>query len=75
VTPDRLLGRVQSGVCVLVAAAGVVGSLLGGAIGQSVGLRAALGVGVALNLISALPTIFSQLRTLRTVPSTVLEPS
>ena len=69
VTPDRLLGRVQSGVFVLVAAAGVVGSLLGGAIGQSVSLRAALAVGVALNLISVLPTIFSQLRKLRTVPA------
>ncbi len=75
VTPDGLLGRVQSGVFVLVAAAGVVGSLLGGAIGQSVSLRAALAVGVALNLISVLPTIFSQLRKLRTVPATVLEPS
>ena len=69
VTPDGLLGRVQSGVFVLVAAAGVVGSLLGGAIGQSVSLRAALAVGVALNLISVLPTIFSQLRKLRTVPA------
>jgi len=69
VTPDRLLGRVQSGVFVLVAAAGVVGSLLGGAIGQSVGLRAAIAVGVALNLVSALPTIFSPLRKLRGVPA------
>jgi MFS family permease len=75
VTPDGLLGRVQSGVFVLVAAAGVVGSLLGGAIGQSVSLRAALAVGVALNLVSVLPTIFSQLRNLRTVPATVLEAS
>jgi MFS family permease len=75
VTPDRLLGRVQSGVFVLVAGAGVVGSLLGGAIGQSVSLRAALAVGVALNLVSALPTIFSQLRNLSAVPATVPEPS
>jgi hypothetical protein len=38
-------------------------------------LRAALAVGVALNLISAMPTMFSQLRKLRTVPATVLEHS
>src|SRR5713101_5439901 len=69
VTPDRLLGRVQSGVYVLVALASVVGSLLGGAIGQSVGLRAALAVGVALNLASALPSVFSPLRKLRSVPA------
>ena len=75
VTPDRLLGRTQSGVFVLVAVASVVGSLLGGEIGQSVSLRAALAVGVALNLISVVPTIFSQLRKLRTVPAAVLEPS
>ena len=75
VTPDRLLGRVQSGVFVLVAVAGVTGSLAGGAIGQSVGLRAAIAVGVALNLVSALPTIFSSLRKLHTVPAPVAEPS
>src|SRR5437879_12643782 len=62
VTPDRLLGRTQSGVFVLVAVASVVGSLLGGEIGQSVSLRAALAVGVARNLISVVPTIFSQRR-------------
>jgi MFS family permease len=68
VTPDRLLGRVQSGVYVLVAVAAVAGSLFGGWIGQSAGLRTAIAVGVAINLISALPSIFSPLRTLRTVP-------
>jgi MFS family permease len=73
VTPDRLLGRVQSGVYFLVAVAAVVGSLLGGAIGQSAGLRAAIAFGVALNLASALPSIFSPLRRLRTVPVPALE--
>jgi len=68
VTPDRLLGRVQSGIVVLVAAAQVVGSLLGGVIGQTYGLRAAIAVGVAITVTSALPTIFSPIRTLRAVP-------
>lgn len=71
VTPDRLLGRVQSGVFVLVAAAGVTGSLLGGAIGQLAGLRTAIVVGVAITLTSALPSVFSPLRGLRRVPAPV----
>jgi MFS family permease len=75
VTPDRLLGRVNSGIFVLVALAAVIGSLLGGTIGQAVGLRAALAVGVALDLLSALPSIFSPLRKLRSVPEPSLEGS
>ena len=69
VTPDRLLGRVNSGVFVLTALAQVIGSLLGGAIGQSAGLRAAIAVGVSINLVSALPSIFSSLRKLTSVPA------
>jgi MFS family permease len=71
VTPDRMLGRVQSGIFVLVAAAQVVGSLLGGAIGQVAGLRTAIAVGVVITLTSSLPSIFSPLRTLRGVPAPV----
>lgn len=67
------LGRVQWGVFVLVAAAQVVGSLLGGAIGQVAGLRTAIAVGVVITLTSALPSIFSPLRTLRGVPKSQVE--
>ena len=69
VTPDWLLGRAQSGLFVLVAAAQGAGSLLGGAIGQTAGLRAAIAVGVVICIASAVPTVFSPLRTLREVPS------
>ena len=68
VTPDRLLGRVQSGVFVLVALAQVAGSLLGGTIGQLAGLRTAIAIGVVITLTSALPSILSPLRKLRRVP-------
>jgi len=68
VTPDRLLGRVQSGVFVLVALAQVAGSLLGGTIGQVAGLRTAIAIGVLITLTSALPSILSPLRKLRRVP-------
>jgi uncharacterized protein (DUF697 family) len=69
VTPDRLLGRVQSGVYVLVGVAQVIGSLLGGVIGQVAGLRPAIAVGVIITLTGALPSIFSPLRELREVPA------
>ena len=69
VTPDRLLGRVQSGVFVLVSIAQVAGSLIGGAIGQSFGLRTAIAVGVVVSLSAALPSIFSPIRSLRQVPT------
>jgi MFS family permease len=71
VTPDRLLGRVQSGTVVLLAVAQVAGSLLGGAIGQLAGLRTAIAVGVVITLTSALPSILSPLRSLRGVPTPV----
>jgi MFS family permease len=69
VTPDHIFGRVQAGLYVLTAAAQVIGSLLGGAIGQTMGLRTAIAVGVVIALTSALPTIFSPLRKLHGVPA------
>ena len=69
VTPDRLPGRVQSGIFVLVALAQVAGSLLGGTIGQLAGLRIAIAIGVLITLTTALPSIWSPLRTLRRVPA------
>jgi len=72
VTPDHIFGRVQAGIYVLAAAAQVTGSLLGGAIGEALGLRTALAVGAVIALTSALPTIFSPLRALRAVPAAAL---
>jgi MFS family permease len=69
VTPDRLLGRVQSSLFVLAATAQVAGSLTGGAIGQSFGLRAAIVIGSVICLVSALPSVFSPLRSLGKVPT------
>jgi MFS family permease len=68
VTPDRLLGRVQSSLFVLVAVAQVAGSLAGGAIGQTFGLRTAIAAGTTICLASAMPTVLSPLRSLREVP-------
>ena len=73
ITPDRLLARTQSGVLVLFSVAGLMGSLLGGAIGQLAGLRTAILVGVLITLTSALPSVLSPLRNLRRVPAPVEE--
>jgi MFS family permease len=69
VTPDRILGRVQSGTFVITSIAQVSGSLIGGVIGQTLGLQTAIAVGVIVSLTAALPSIFSSLRTLRQVPA------
>lgn len=47
IIPDRLMGRVQAATLVVVWAEQVVGSLLGGTVGQWAGLRAALVLGAS----------------------------
>jgi len=54
VTPDRLLGRVNAGFNVLTLGAGLLGALAGGLLGQTLGMRAALGVSVALGAAAVL---------------------
>jgi MFS family permease len=52
-TPDHLLGRVTSSTITLVGGAQLVGSLLGGVIGQVFSVHVALYVSVAVMLVSA----------------------
>lgn len=47
-TPDRLLGRVNASFNMLTIGAGLLGALAGGVLGQTIGMRAALAVSVAL---------------------------
>ena len=72
VTPDRMLGRVQSSIFVLAGVAQVAGSVAGGTIGQSYGLRAAIVVGSVICVTSALPSVFGPLRRLQRVPQPAL---
>lgn len=71
ITPERLLGRVNASAGFLMAGAGLVGALLGGAIGQAAGLRAALAVGLVGMLLSSLWVVFSPVRGLRELPRSV----
>jgi MFS family permease len=68
ITPDRLLGRVNASAGFLMAGAGLVGALAGGALGQFAGLRAAMAVGLVGMLLSSLWLVFSPVRNLREPP-------
>jgi MFS family permease len=65
VIPDRLLGRAQAGLLMVVWGAQVLGSLAGGAIGQQTGLRWALVAGALLCLLSVPAVLLSPVRTLQ----------
>lgn len=67
-TPDRLLGRVNATFKVIVGGAIPVGSLLGGALGELVGIRATLLIGVAGMLLAVIPLFLSPLWKIATPP-------
>jgi MFS family permease len=69
VVPNEMLGRVSAGLFVVVALGNVAGSLIGGALGQRIGLFGAIVVASAVSATSVLPAIFSPLGRLRAVPA------
>jgi len=71
ITPNRLLGRVNATQSVVASGAPVVGALLGGALGEAIGLRPTLVVGALGQVLPALWLIFSPVRSLRTHPAPV----
>jgi MFS family permease len=68
VTPDRLLGRMNATMRFLLFGSLTVGAGVAGLVGQFVGARAALTVGVAGLILVWLPPFLSPLRTLRELP-------
>jgi MFS family permease len=71
VTPDRLLGRTNAVYRMLTWGLIPLGSLLGGLLGETLGLRPALWIGAALLFSSWLWLFFSPARSLRTLPAPV----
>ena len=71
ITPDRLLGRVNATSTFLVGGAVPIGSLLGGALGELIGIKATLVVGIVGFMFAAVWVIFSPLRTLHEQPAPV----
>jgi MFS family permease len=75
VTPDHLLGRVDASVRVMTAGAMGVGPLIGGALGEIVGLWPTLLVGAVGTVLAAGWLIWSPVRSLREQPTLVAGPA
>jgi MFS family permease len=71
IAPPRLLGRVDASFRFLTTGAGLLGALLGGALGETIGARAAIAIGV-LGVWSACLWVFgSPLRKLQAAPEPI----
>jgi MFS family permease len=72
ITPERLLGRMTSTMRWLILLPAVPGALIGGWLGEHLGLRVSLGfAGVICALVSVVTWRLPALRTTRSLPSTV----
>ncbi|WP_410609250.1 MFS transporter [Amycolatopsis sp. lyj-109] len=69
ICPDRLLGRMNASVRFLVWGTIPLGGLLGGVLGEGLGLRGAMWVAVAGEAASALWVVCSPLRKMRDLPT------
>ena len=67
-TPERLLGRMNATMRFLVWGTMPIGGLIGGALGQNIGVRETVWIGMAGCCLSFLPVFFSPLRTMRELP-------
>ncbi|MGH2534335.1 MAG: MFS transporter [Thermomicrobiales bacterium] len=68
VTPVRLLGRLQASSAVVSMGTLPFGALLGGKLGEAIGLRPAIAIGAAGALLAVPWLFFSPVRTLRELP-------
>jgi MFS family permease len=69
IAPPRVLGRVTAFMRILGLSSVLAGILIGGAIGETIGLRAALTVGASSMIVCATLLFFSPIRTLRAAPA------
>ena len=69
IVPDRLQGRVNASLRVLEQAMILLGLLVGGALGQVIGLRPTLFVGISGALLAVLWLYFSPIRAMRDFPA------
>lgn len=69
ITPHRLLGRMNASMRFLVWGTMPIGSLIGGLLGEIIGLRATLLVAALGTFLSVLPVLFSPVRDLKAQPA------
>jgi MFS family permease len=72
--PERLLGRMNASMRFLVWGTLPVGSLVGGVLGQTLGVRQTLWVGAIGGMFAFIPVLLSPLRGMRELPSYQPEP-
>jgi MFS family permease len=75
ITPERLQGRMNAAMRWIVWGTIPLGTLTGGAIGQTIGLRTALWVGAVGGIPVFLWVLLSPVRSIRTMPEPVVEPT
>jgi hypothetical protein len=69
ICPDRLLGRMNASVRFVVWGAMPIGGLLGGVLGESIGVRATLWACCTTMAVAVLPLLFSPLVRMRLLPA------
>ncbi|MER7466929.1 MFS transporter [Streptomyces sp. NPDC097981] len=75
ICPKPLLGRMTASVRFVIWGAMPVGALIGSALGQGLGVRQAMWVGAAGELLAVVPLLCSPLRTMRELPAEPAEPA
>jgi MFS family permease len=68
ITPDRMLGRMNATMRFVVWGTLPIGALVGGALGEAIGLRPTLWVAAIGGLFSVVPPLLSPVRSLRRIP-------
>lgn len=69
ITPERMQGRMNATMRFIVWGTIPIGSLIGGALGTTIGLLPTLWIGAIGGFCSLLPLVLTPVRTLRTIPS------
>jgi MFS family permease len=73
IAPAHVLGRVNASVRVTEFGAVLLGTVIAGYIGETVGLRETLWLGVALSLLAAVALALSSVRAVRRIPESAVE--
>jgi MFS family permease len=69
ITPDRLLGRMNASMRFLVWGTIPIGSLIGAALSEIVGVRTTVWISAILGIFAFLPVLFSSVRRVETIPT------
>jgi predicted MFS family arabinose efflux permease len=74
IASEQMLGRVNAGMQFVGLGATLAGSVLGGLLGETIGVREALFLGACGVLLSTLWLVFSPIRRLHVAPTPQAEP-